>query len=967
MTPRETRVWRWPLAGGAALAVLSLALPRAAEIHAVLLFVFGAMSAAAIVAGLALHRPRNRLPWQLLAAGMALYALASAAWEPSRVGWIETPSALGVELVYFLAYSMILAALASFVPARWTNVTADIDALLIVSGLAALVWLVVVDPRLDQSALSMVARVAAIGYPALDLLMLATALRMAFVLRPSPMIALLIGFVLLRLAGDIGFGAASLAGSFRLGGGASALWLLSSAFLAAAALHPSMSATQEPTPAKGAARERRRLPVTVAFGPLPLAILLVLSRQSRLHQVLVFVVVAWATYLLVVARVLLLRRDIAEQRTRAEALAAASERWRTMVEQIPGVIYTTPVESSEQTTYMSPQIRDVIGYPREAWEEPGFWESIVDPADLDRVIEEDRRTGEIGEPFRVEYRMRAADGRTVWAHDEAALVRAPDGTPLFWLGNVFDISREKEAEQKLAAAEELYRSLVEAAPGVTYRDVVDGGGPAGHRTEYVSPQVLELLGYPPEAFVEDPALWSSLVHPEDRERAVRADLRHYATGEPLSLDIRMLTRDGRVRWVQDRALIVRRGGDLVSHGTLFDVTQSKELDAAIRAREAAEEASRAKTEFLSRASHELRTPLNAILGFGQLLEQASLAPEDHESAEEVVRAGRRLLAIVDDVLGIAGLEAGRVSMSIEPVRLDEVAAEAALAVEAATSGSDVVLQIAGEPDAGRHVMADRESLRKALVHLMRNAVQYNRPGGRAIVSWRAIPTDCVEILVEDEGPGIPPERLEHLFSPFERLGAERSQARGTGLGLALTKRLVEGMGGTVAVAARDGGGTCLSVRLLEANPVGPGSPEGDAREAEGPSEGMRTVLYIEDNPSNVVLIERALARLPGVRLLTAGTGALGVDLVRRHRPDLVLLDLNLPDVEGEEVLRSILADPSTSDAAVVVVSADRTASKAARLVEAGARDYLVKPIDLTRLLRLVDDVLAAGRGAHHGA
>lgn len=964
MCATRTALWRRLLIGGVILAVLSLPMPRTAGIHAVLVIAFAGVAVAAIVAGLATHRPARRTPWILLAAGVTLYATGSVLWGGSPDGWTSRLHPSTLDAAYLIAYVSIFAALIAFAPLRRTNAGPTIDAFLITAGLAALSWLLLIHPYVRDTALSPFAKAASIAYPMLVLLVLAAAIRLAFVSARSPALWLLGGFVALRLIGDVAFGVATLAGSYRLGETFSALWLASSAFLAAAALHPSMATAEEAPDASQAARERRRLPVVVLAGPLPLAALLASVGRSQLHEFLAFVLVASATYLLIVGRVLLLRRDVAEQRTQAETLAAATERLRTMVEQIPGVVYATPADDGGQMSYISPRIEELLGYPAERWGSGGFWGTVIHPDDRDRVLAEDERTSESGALFRIDYRFVAADGRTVWVHDEAALVKDPLGTPPFWLGLIFDITGQKAAEQELLAAEDLYRSLVESAPGVTYRDVVDPGQPGGHRTEYISPQILELLGYSPEELVDDPRLWASLIHPEDRVGAQRADARHYATGEPLSHEIRMITREGRVRWVQDRAALIRRGGEIVSQGTLIDITQSRQLEEAIRAREAAEEANRAKTEFLSRASHELRTPLNAILGFGQLLEQASLPPEDHESAEEVVEAGRRLLGIVDDVLGIARLEVGRVSLSIEPVRLAELAQEAVAAVLPSASMAGVAVDSGGEPDEDPYVMADRESLRKALVHLVHNAVHYNRSGGVAALRWRRVEAELVQILVQDDGPGLTEDEQARLFSPFERLGAERSEVPGTGLGLALTKRLIEGMGGTISVTSRPGSGTTFSIRLLEA-----AAPDADppSLTPDGPAGIRRTVLYIEDNPSSVGLVERTLSRRPLVRLLTAQAGALGFRLAEQHHPDLILLDLNLPDLPGEEVLGRLFADPSTADIPIVVLSADTTASKAQRLLRAGAREYLVKPLDVRRLLEVVDDVLPTPMGADRGA
>jgi hypothetical protein len=392
--------------------------------------------------------------------------------------------------------------------------------------------------------------------------------------------------------------------------------------------------------------------------------------------------------------------------------------------------------------------------------------------------------------------------------------------------------------------------------------------------------------------------------------------------------------------------------------TFHDIT---ELQAA---QIAALEASRAKSEFLSRMSHELRTPLNAILGFAQLMEMEEMTAEQAESVDHILGAGRHLLDLINEVLDITRIEAGGLALSIEPVQLGETLSEVIDLVRPLAQQSTVAVQSRLPAACDVYVLADRQRLKQVLLNLLVNAVKYNRVRG-SVSFLGTISSDqppSLRLTVRDTGPGISPDGLQRLFTPFERLGAEQSGIEGTGLGLSLSQRLMVAMGGRIGVESNPGEGSSFWIELPLATTVADQAPpawtprEGDP--AARPDQPARTVLYIEDNLSNYRLIERALANWPGVRLISAIQGSLGVELAREHRPDLILLDVHLPDISGEEVLRRLRRDPATHDIPTLAISADATAGQIDRLLTAGASDYLTKPLDLSRFLTMVDELLA---------
>ena len=392
----------------------------------------------------------------------------------------------------------------------------------------------------------------------------------------------------------------------------------------------------------------------------------------------------------------------------------------------------------------------------------------------------------------------------------------------------------------------------------------------------------------------------------------------------------------------------------------------REAESAERqARQAAEAANRAKSEFLSRISHELRTPLNAIIGFGQLLELDHLDADQRESVSQILKGGRHLLELINEVLDISRIETGNLSLSPEPVSVSDAVADTLILMRPVAQQREIDLRPPLEDEDRRvHVLADRQRLQQILLNLIANAIKYNQQHGQVTVSVEQRGTGRCRIVVSDTGPGIPPDMLPRLFVPFDRLGAETTGVEGTGVGLALSRRLAEAMGGTLEADSVYGHGSRFWIEL----PLTEGPVERYERlhgvDHEPPSAGetepsaRNKVLYIEDNLSNMRLIERVLERRDDVELLPAMQGRIGLSLAKEHVPAIILLDLHLPDISGEQVLEELRSDPATATIPVVILSADATPHQIERLLAAGATAYLTKPLDVRQLLAVLSREVA---------
>jgi hypothetical protein len=556
-----------------------------------------------------------------------------------------------------------------------------------------------------------------------------------------------------------------------------------------------------------------------------------------------------------------------------------------------------------------------------------------------------------------QYRIVRPDGEVRWMENRARRVLR-NGRPMIF-GITIDVTERVRTEAALRRANERVALTARSVGMGTWEWDPASGASVWDDAMY------RLRGREPQ--LESPSVddWLAIIHADDRGM-VEARLREAGqTGFSTAYEFRVVWPDGSVRWLASRSTPIRDASGLGLRfiGINWDVTERVNAETERRERIVAQRESEAKSQFLARMSHELRTPLNAVLGFAQLLQldSASASPEQRSRVDHIRTAGEHLLSLINDVLDLSSLETGQLKLDLRPVPLDDLVAEALPLVTPLARSFGVKVQTTSIDGVA---WADRIRLRQVLINLLSNAIKYNRPHGQVTVEAEAR-VDRVILRVSDTGRGLDAEQRSHLFEPFNRLGIEREGIEGTGIGLAIVKALVDRMGGSIAVTSRPAIGTMFEVSLpaaagarLEATPQ-----RAVATAAAPPRRIERSgqLLYIEDNPINVMVVEELVASHSGLAIVSEPTGIAGVARARTLRPDLILVDMQLPDIDGFEVLRRLRAQAETAVTPCIVLSANAMPEDISRALAAGFVDYWTKPINFSAFLASLEKLLEARR------
>jgi len=618
----------------------------------------------------------------------------------------------------------------------------------------------------------------------------------------------------------------------------------------------------------------------------------------------------------------------------------------------------------------SEQMHRIYGVPLE--QGPPLLETlineIVHPEDRDAVRRRRDRANAHGDGLApLDFRICRPDGSvrwlSSWSHRAVIDGRIVDS------GITVDVTEHHLVAAQLREANARALLAAESAGiGTWERDFVRG-------ESVWNAQMYRLRGLDPQSGATPEVLRTQARHPDDGEAMEARMRRAVEAGTELEDEFRVVWPDGTVHWLASRAMPQRGPSGKVERllGVNWDITERKRIEEALRDKAAAEKASRAKSEFLSRMSHELRTPLNAVLGFTQLLTQDAhegLSPRQAERVGRVHSAGLHLLALIDDVLDLASIESSGLSLVSEAVSLQAAIDDAIQWTQPQAARAGITMH--AESVTG-WVHADGRRLRQIISNLLSNAIKYNRPHGEVRV--RAQP--CMlegkrawQLQVRDTGRGMTPEQRDHLYEPFNRLGAERHGIQGTGIGLAIVRQLLTQMHGSIEVQSTPGQGSEFRVTLpcamaqpgvaapavAAALPARSVEPTPDAP----PPPGLR-VLYIEDNPVNVLLVQELVAMRDNVRLITAENGAGGVALAGAERPHVVLIDMQLPDFDGFEVLRRVRAQQPDAGPVCIAVSANAMSEDVSSARAAGFDDYWTKPLACDQFLARLDALAASGQ------
>jgi PAS domain S-box-containing protein len=648
-------------------------------------------------------------------------------------------------------------------------------------------------------------------------------------------------------------------------------------------------------------------------------------------------------------------RDVSAHIASERQAHAQAELLRKLSSQVPGVIFQFQLhpDGTVSYPYASDASRELFGVepPRDGnGGDPTVPFRLLHPDDRRGYVDSIEASARALSPWQRSYRIVRDDGSVRWMETRAMPERLADGSTL-WHGFTADTTAQKQAEIALRGSEERWSMAAEAAGiGVAQYSLATGEVSFDRRACANHGQPWPLARHTLADFI-------AAVHPDDRAATEAAIQRALVTDGRLEARYRLLRSDGVPAMLELFARCTHDAAGRVDGlvGTCRDITQQAALEQLRRDKQAAEQANRAKSEFLSRVSHELRTPLNGILGFAQLMSLDRLhplAPDQRRRIDSVMHAGRHLLELINDVLNLARIEQEDFSLKPAPVDL-AAAVESCLAMIQPLADTAGIRLLAPQQPSGCWATADARAVEQVLLNLLSNAIKYNRPGGTVQLALQRV-GERVAVAVSDQGDGLTTAQQRQLFQPFNRLGAEQRRIEGSGLGLVIARTLAAAMQGELLLRSTPGEGSTFTLLL----PAGDAAAAPDAAALPAalpvaPAAAQKHVLYIEDEPLNVMLMQEVFKGRPQWRLSVASDGAGGLAAAREQAPDLLLIDMNLPDTGGLALIRRLRDDARTAGLRCIALSADAMQPQIDAALAAGFDDYWTKPINVARVLDAV--------------
>lgn len=656
-----------------------------------------------------------------------------------------------------------------------------------------------------------------------------------------------------------------------------------------------------------------------------------------------------------VAQLVTSSRDVTD-RIESEAALRESEARYALAQDVSGIgSWEWNLKTNE--LFWSDEIYSLFGVDKTDFE-PTFegYLKLLHPEDKPAVLKEINAALETGGDYEVEHRIFLPNNLMRWIFGRGGVVKDNKGNDERLVGIVQDITSRKAAEQQMR----MLSYVVEHSPSIII--VTDANG----IIEYVNSKFTAVTGYTSEeAIGRNPRILKSGSGSPDYYRQMWETI---TTGREWQGEIQNKTKDGRYYWAQISIASIADVTGKITHyiGVQEDISERKKMELdLLRAKEEAEKANQAKSTFLASMSHELRTPLNSILGFSQVLNAnrgKNLTEKELKYVNHIKTSGALLLELINDVLDLSKIESGHFDMELTVVKVSSAVAE--VIDQVSSTAAKFQVNVTREHSAEElYVRADERGIRQVLLNLLSNAIKYNRRGGDVTVSGVVKDDRFVQIAVTDTGPGIPEKKLKEMFQPFNRLGAEATSIEGTGIGLTITERLMAMMGGTIDVDSTVGSGSTFSIQLPRA--AQPNLTEGEGLKITAPSPvdepvsvpAPKKVLYIEDNKLNLKLIESILGPFENLELSTAPDGRTGIQMARESKPDLILMDINLPGMDGFEAFQILQQTAETSGIPAIAVTARAMEGDEEKALEAGFVGYVSKPIDVAEFKRKVLEAL----------